>query len=129
MDKNIHSYTNTMDEKWIFLLIVNRDIIEKICQHLVETEKPSPPPGPQPLQSSISMASSQDNGKLGKSINGCSKDKGMQTQVCKNGAEIHYSFFSLTSSPPLMHPSRSIYIPSIGGEGLKWTISQHMEGQ
>ena len=44
-------------------------------QHLVEIERPSPPLGPPPLQSSISMASSQDNGKLGKSINGFSKGK------------------------------------------------------
>ena len=111
--KNIHSYTNTMDEKWIFLFIINRDISGKLCRHLVETKKPSPPP----LQSSISMASSQDNDKLGKSINGCSKDKGMQTQVRKYGAQIHYSFFALTNSPRLMHPSSSIYSPSIGSEG------------
>ena len=73
MDKNIHSYTNTMDEKWIFLLIINKDISEKLCPHLVETEKLSPPPRPPPLQSSISMESSQDNDKLGNNINGCSK--------------------------------------------------------
>ena len=71
-------------------------------------EKPGPPPGPPPLQSSISMEISQDNGKLGKRINGFSKDKGMQTQVCKNGAQIHYSLFALTSSPPSMLPSSSI---------------------
>ena len=87
MDTNIHSYTNTMDEKWIFLLIINRYISDKLCCHLVETEKPSPPAMPPPHQYSISMTSSQDNGKLGKSINGCSKDKGMQTQLYKNGAQ------------------------------------------
>ena len=100
-----------MDEKCIFLLIINRDICDKLCRHLVETEKLSPPPRPPPLQSSISMASSQDNGKIGKRINGCSKEKWMQIQVCKNGAQFHYSFFALTSSPPLMHPSSSIYSP------------------
>ena len=73
MDKNIHSYTHTMDEKWIFLLIVNIDTSDKLCRHLVEIERSSPPPRPPPLQSSISMTSSQDNGNLGKSINGCSK--------------------------------------------------------
>ena len=95
-----------MDEKWIFLLIVNMDISEKICWHLVEMDKPSPPHVPPPLQSSISTKISQGNDKLGKSINGCSKDKGMQTQVCKNGTQIHYSFFALTSYPTLMNPSR-----------------------
>ena len=45
-----------MDEKWIFLLIINEDISDKICRHLVETEKSSPPPGPPPLQSFVSMA-------------------------------------------------------------------------
>ena len=79
MEKNIHSYTHTMDEKWIFLLIINRDTSDKLCRNLVKIERPSAPPGPPPLQSSISMEISQDNGKLGKSINGCSKDKGMET--------------------------------------------------
>ena len=73
MDKNIHSYAHTMDEKWIFLLIINRDTSDKLCQHLVKSERLSPPPGTPPLQSSILMEISQDNGKLGKSINGCSK--------------------------------------------------------
>ena len=56
-----------MDKKWIFLLIINRDNSDKLCRHLVETKKPSPPPRPPPLQSPISMASLQGNGKLGKS--------------------------------------------------------------
>ena len=73
MDNNIHSHTHVMDEKWIFLLIMNRDNSDKLCQHLIKTEKLSPPSGPPPLQSSISMASLQDNDKLGKSINGFSK--------------------------------------------------------
>ena len=117
-----------MDEKWIFLFIINKDINDKQFWHLIEIEKPSPPPGPLPLKSSISMAISQDNGKLGKSINGWLKEKGMQTQVCKTGAQIHYSFFALSSSPPLMHPSSSIYIPSIISEGLIQSVSRHMEG-
>ena len=62
-----------MDEKWIFLLIMNKDNSDKLCRHLVKTEKLSPPPRPPPLQSSISMASSQGNAKLGKSNNVCSK--------------------------------------------------------
>ena len=129
-DNEIHSYTHTMEEKWIFLLIINKDTSDKICRHLVEIDRLSSPLEPPPLQSSISMASSQDNGKLGKSINGCSKDKGMQTQVCKNGAQIHYSSFALTSYPPLMHPSSSMYSPnSIGSEGLIQSFSRHMEGQ
>ena len=73
MDKNIHSHIHVMDEKEIFLLIMNGDSSDKLYPHLVETEKPSPPPWPSPLQSSISMSSSQDNGKLGKSSNVCSK--------------------------------------------------------
>ena len=75
-----------MDEKWIFLLNANRDTNDNLFQHLVEIKKSSPLLGPPPLKSSILMASSQDNGKLGRSINGCSKEKGMQTQVRKNGA-------------------------------------------
>ena len=90
-----------MDVKWIFLLNINIDISDKHYRHLIKIKKPIPPLGPPPLQSSISMASSQENGKLGKSINDCSKDKGMQTQVCKNEAQIHYILFFLTSSPPL----------------------------
>ena len=57
------------------LLIINRDISDKLCRHLVETKKLSPPLRPPPLQSSISMASLQDNGKLGQSNNVCSKGK------------------------------------------------------
>ena len=107
--------------------VILRDISDKLCRHLVEIKRPSCPPRSPPLQSSISMASSQDNGKLGKSINGFSKDKAMQTQVFKNGAQIHYSFFALTNSPPLMHQSSSIYSPSMGSEGLSQSISRHME--
>ena len=69
MDKNIHSHTHVMDEKCIFLLIINIDNSDKFCQHLVEMEKPSPPP----LQYSISMESLQYNENLGKSNNVCSK--------------------------------------------------------
>ena len=62
-----------MDKKWMFLLIMNIDNSDKLYRHLVEKEKPSPPPGPPPLQSSISIASLQNNGKLGKSSDVCSK--------------------------------------------------------
>ena len=89
-----------MDEKWIFILSINININDKLCWNLVEIKKMSPPPRPPPLQSSILMASSQDNGKIGKIIIVFSKDKGMQTQVYKNGAQIQYSSFSLTSSAP-----------------------------
>ena len=75
MYQNIHSHTHLMDEKWIFLLIINIDNSDKLCQHLVKMEKPSPPPGPQPIQSSISMAMLQSNGNIGKSNNVCSKGK------------------------------------------------------
>ena len=130
MDKKIHSYTHTMDEEWIFKLIINIDTSDKLCRHLVEIERPSPPPGPPPLQSSISMEISQaDKGNLGKSIKVYSKDKGMQTQVCKNGAQFHYNLFSLTSHPPSMLPSSSIYIPSMIIEGSNCNVSRHMEGQ
>ena len=93
MDNNIHSHTHVMDEKYIFLLLMNKDNSDKIFQHLFEMEKVSPPPGPPPLQSSISMAISQDNDKLGKSINVCSKDKGMQTQVCRIGHKSTIVYF------------------------------------
>ena len=73
MEKNIHSHTHVMDEKWIFLLIMNIDNSGKLCWHLVEMEKLSPPPGPPPLQSYISMEILQSNNKLGKSNNVCSK--------------------------------------------------------
>ena len=66
---------------------------------------------------------------LGKSIDDFSKDKGMQTQVCKNGAQFHYNFFGLTSSPPSILPSSSIYSPSMRSEGSNQSISRHMEGQ
>ena len=69
MDQNIHIHTHVMDEKWIFLLIINRDNSDKLYRHLVETEKQSPPP----LQSSFSMTSLQDNGNLRKRKNVCSK--------------------------------------------------------
>ena len=69
MDNNIHSHTHVMDEKWILILNINRYISDKLCRQLVEIEKPSPPP----LQSSISMEILQDNGKLGKRSNVCSK--------------------------------------------------------
>ena len=55
------------------LLIMNIDTSDNLCRHLIETKKLSPPPRPPPLQISISMESSQENGKLGKSINDCSK--------------------------------------------------------
>ena len=61
MDQNIHSHTHVMDDKWIFLLIMNKDNSDKLCRRLIKMEKPSPPPGPPPLQSSISMASLQYN--------------------------------------------------------------------
>ena len=73
MDNNIHSHTHIMDEKWIFLLIMNIDNHDKLYWHLIESKKPSPPPGPPPLQSSISMEILEGNGKLGKSINVYSK--------------------------------------------------------
>ena len=73
MDQNIHSHTHVMDEKWIFLLIMNMDNSDKLCRNLIETKKPSTPPRPPPLQSSILMEISQDNDKLGKSSNVCSK--------------------------------------------------------
>ena len=58
-----------MDEKWSFLLIINRDNRDKHYWNLVEMEKSIPPP----LQSSISMESLQENGKHVKSCNMCSK--------------------------------------------------------
>ena len=65
MDKNIHSHTHAMGEKWIFLLMMNIDNSDKLCQNFVEMEKLSPPP----LQPSISMEKLQSKGKLGKRNN------------------------------------------------------------
>ena len=73
MEKNIHSYTHTMDEKWIFLLIINIVTSDNLFHHLIKMDKLSPPPGPPPLQSSISMENLQSNGNIGKSNNVCSK--------------------------------------------------------
>ena len=48
---NIHIYAHVLDRKWIFLLIKQRKNNDKLCRHLCEPEKPSPPPGPPLLQS------------------------------------------------------------------------------
>ena len=61
----------------MFLLNINRDTNDNLCRHLVEIKKLSPPPKPPPLQSSISTQAHKTNASLGKSTNGCSKDKGM----------------------------------------------------
>ena len=61
-----------MDEKWIFLLIMNRDNNEKICQHLIEMEKLSLTPMPTPLQYSIAMEILQENRNFGNISNVCS---------------------------------------------------------
>ena len=58
-------------------IIINKDKSDKLCRHIVEIDIPSLPPGPPPLQSSKSMAISQDKGKLGKRIMAAQKDKGM----------------------------------------------------
>ena len=71
--KNIHSYAHTMDDKWILILIINKDTSDKSCRHLVGIERPSPPLEPLPLQSSISMESLQGNENIGKRNNVCSK--------------------------------------------------------
>ena len=59
-----------MDEKWIFLLIINRD---RIVTNFVGTSSKQRKPSPPPLQSSISMEILQIKGNLGKSIIVCSK--------------------------------------------------------
>ena len=118
-----------MDKKWIFLLNVNKDTNENLYRHLIEIKKPSPPPGPPPLQSSKSMASSQDNGNLGKSINGFSKGQRDADSSIREWGTNPYSSFVVISSPPLMHLSSSIYSPSIGSEGSIQSVSKHMEGQ
>ena len=66
---------------------------------------------------------------LGNNTNGFFKDKGMQTQAYKNGAQFHYNIFALQNSPPLMLHNSSIYSPSMGSEGSKQSVSRHMEGQ
>ena len=66
---------------------------------------------------------------LGRASMAAQKDKGMQTEACMNGAQIHYSFVSLIISPPLMHPRGSTYSPSIGSEGSIQNFSMHMECQ
>ena len=66
---------------------------------------------------------------LGKRINGYFKDKGIQTQAYKDGAQFLYNIFALQIYSPLMLHNSSIYSPSVGSEGLNQNISQHMEGQ
>ena len=95
-----------MDEKWKFLLIINRDTSDNLYWHLVETEKPSPPPRP-PSQWQAHNAME----RLGRASMGAHKEKGMQTQACMNGAQMNYSFLSLFNSPSLMHPRGPIYSP------------------
>jgi len=105
---------------------MNRYKSDKLCRHLIETEKSGPPL----LQTSISMESLQINGKLGKSSNVSSKgQRDAYLSIRKNGETMNYSFLALTCSPPSMHPRGSIYIPSIGSEGLIRSVSRHMEGQ
>jgi len=119
-----------MDEKWIFLLIMNRDNSDKLCWHLVEIEKLSPPPRPPPLKSSISMERLQRNGNLRKRNNVCSKgQRDADSSISENGAALNYSFLALKCSPPSIHPRGSIYSPSIGNEGSSQSVFKHMEGQ
>ena len=121
MDKNIHNYTcNGL--KMDISINVNRDTNDNVYRHLVEIEKLSPSTWATTFLILHTKAS------LGNHTNGCFKDKGMQTQVHKNGAQFHYSIFSLQSSPPLMLHNSSIDIPSIGNEGPNQSISWHMEG-
>ena len=109
----------------MFLLNVNIDTNDNLYQHLVEIKKLSPPP----LQSSISRQAHKTKASLGRSTNGSSKDKGMKTLVYKNEAQIHYSSFAPTSSPPSMLPNSSIYSPSMRSEGSIWSVYRYMEGQ
>ena len=115
-----------MDEKWIFLLIINRDTIDKLCQHLIELRGWFLHLGlhhfnpPNQWQAHKTMAS------LGRASMVAQNDKGMQTQACMNGAQIHYSLLALISSPPLMHPRGSIYSPSIGSEGSSQSVSRYI---
>ena len=87
---------------------MNIDNNDKLCWHLVEMEKLSPPLGPPPLQSSISIASLEDNQNLGNNNNVCSKGQ-MDVDSSMNGETIHCSLLALIGSPPLMHPRGSIY--------------------
>ena len=72
---------------------MSKDNNDKLCRHLIETEKPSPPLGPPPLQSSISMEI------LGRAAMCSQKEKGMQSQVCMNEATMNYSFLALKMFP------------------------------
>ena len=92
---------------------MNRDNSDKLCWHLVEMEKLSPPPR-HPWKDHMIMAS------LGRATMRAQKEKGMQTQAYMNGATMSYSFLAHKCSPPLMHPRGSIYSPSIGNEGGKF---------
>ena len=109
---------------------MNRDNSDKLCWHLVEIEKLSPPPRPPPLKSSISMERLQRNGNLRKRKNVCSKgQRDADSSISENGAALNYSFLALKCSPPSIHPRGSIYSPSIGKEGSIQSVSKHMEGQ
>jgi len=46
----------------------------------------------------------------------------MHTQAYKNEAQFRYNIFSVQSSHPLILHSSSIYSPSMGSEGLNWSI-------
>ena len=90
-----------------------------------------PPPGPPPLQFSISCKAHKDNCKLGKRAPmASSKDKGMQTQAYKNGGKFCYNLLiDLQVYPPPMLHNSSICSPSMGNEGSNHSVSRHMEGQ
>ena len=87
-------------------------------------------PGPPLVHFYVSMEKAHNSmASLGRVSMGAQMNKGMQTQACMNGAQIHYSFLALIIYSPLMHPRGSIYIPSIRSESSIRSVSRHMEGQ
>ena len=127
---NIHSYAHVLDRKWIFLLIKHRYNSDKICWHFFEPKKLSPPPGPPPLQSSITMEILQSNGNIGKSSNVCSKG----TKGCRlknKQVRQHWTIvsFLFKFSPFNVSKRLNIYPSKWAMEGRVRAFSRNMEGQ
>ena len=105
---------------------MNRDTNDNLCRHLVEIEKLSP------STTSIlhTKASSQRSRQAWEiTLMVAPRTKGCRLKYIRMGH--NSTIVSLISKiiPPLMLHSSSIYRPSIGSEGLKRSVSQHMEGE
>ena len=88
----------TLERKWIFLLIKQRYNSDNLCRHFFEPEKPSPPPGPPPLQSSISQwQAHKTKAILGRAALCAPKGQRDADSSITSEETMDYSFLSLNS--------------------------------